>query len=395
MLNGKNVVLDRTAFYPEGGGQPADEGYLKFDEQRSKVVDVQKVGKVILHVVKGDVPKEGAKIKGQINWDRRSYLMRAHTATHLIMGAARRVLGQHVWQKGTQKSVEQARLDISHYQRLTSEEVNKIEALANQAVMTMIPVETAWLPRDKAEAKHGFRLYQGGAVPGKEIRVVKVGDWEVEACAGTHVRNTGEIGFVKILHTERIQDGVERIVYSTGRYAVDASQRKEKLLEKLSETLNAPIDKLLPTAKRLQKEWKETRREVERLQKRLARRRAPLKPKKISNFDVLVDVIDWASDEKGLVSTTNEFIESGPNTIAVVGGFIGDNARIVASVGPNAIDRGISANDIASVSGAVLGGGGSGTQSFAQAGGPLKEKLDEALRTAEEEIRKRLNRKPQ
>ncbi len=393
VLDGKNVVLDKTAFYPEGGGQPTDKGYLEFGDLRSEVVDVQKVGKVILHVVKGAVPKESAKIKGQINWDRRSYLMRAHTATHLIMGAARRVLGQHVWQTGTQKSVEQARLDISHYKRLTSEEVNRIEARANQAVIAMIPVETEWLPRDEAEAKHGFRLYQGGAVSGKEIRVVKVGDWEVEACAGTHVKNTGEIGFIKIIHTERIQDGVERIVYSTGRYSIEASQKKEKLLEKLSETLNAPVDKLLPTAKRLQKEWKETRREVERLQKRLARR-APLKSEKIFDFNVLIDVIDWASDEQGLVSTTNEFVESGPNTIAVVGGFIGDNARIVASVGPDAIDAGINANDIASVSGAVLGGGGSGTQSFAQAGGPLKEKLDEALETAKKEIRKRLGRKP-
>ena len=182
--------------------------------------------------------------------------MRAHTATHLVMGAARRVLGQHVWQTGTQKNVEQTRLDISHYQRLKPEETYEIEALANQAVIDMIPVETTWLRREEAEAKHGFRLYQGGVVPGKSIRVVQVGDWEVEACAGTHVNNTSEIGFIKILHSERIQDGVERIVYSTGQFAVEASQKKEELLREISKTLNAPLEKLLPTTKRLLKEWK-------------------------------------------------------------------------------------------------------------------------------------------
>jgi len=396
VLEDNQVVLKETIFYPEGGGQPADKGFLESNGKKAEVVNVQKIGKAIIHVLKGAIPKEGKKIKGRIDWDRRSYLMRAHTATHLIMGAARRVLGQHVWQTGTQKTVEQARLDISHYQRLTPKETNKIEALANQAVINMIPVETTWLPRDEAEAKHGFRLYQGGAVPGKEIRVVKVGEWEVEACAGTHVRNTGEIGFIKINHTERIQDGVERLVYSTGRYAVEASQKKEELLLKISETLDAPLEKLLPTIKRLLKEWKETRHEKERLQKTLAKKgTTSLRPKKLSKFNVLIGTVDWVSDELGLVSAGNEFVKTGPNTIAVVGGIIDNNARIVASVGSNAIDIGIDAEEIASLSGEILGGGGSGTQSFAQAGGPLKEKLNDALTKVEETLRKKLKKKPQ
>jgi len=396
VLDNDQVVLEQTIFYPEGGGQPGDRGILELNRKEAEVVDVQKVGKVIIHVVEGNVPKKGETIKGRVDWGRRSYLMRAHTATHLVMGAARRVLGQHVWQTGAQKNVKQARLDISHYQRLTPKETNKIEVLANQAVINMIPVETTWLPRDEAEAKHGFRLYQGGAVPGKEIRVVKVGDWEVEACAGTHVKNTGEIGFIKILHTERIQDGVERIVYSTGRYAVEASQKKEELLLKLSETLDAPLEKLLPTTKRLLKEWKETRREKERLQKTLAKKgTTSLQPQKLSKFNVLIGIVDWISNDQGLVSTSNEFVKTGPNNIAVVGGIIDNNARIVVSVGPNAIDIGIDANEIASLSGAILGGGGSGTQSFAQAGGPLKDKLNEALTKVEETLRKKLKKKPQ
>ncbi|MFQ5759098.1 MAG: alanine--tRNA ligase, partial [Candidatus Bathyarchaeia archaeon] len=139
VLNGKNVVLDRTSFYPEGGGQPADHGYLRFNGTQSEVVDVQRVGKVILHVVKGQVPEKGDVVKGVIDWERRSSLMKHHTATHLIMGAARHVLGEHVWQSGSQKGVDKARLDVSHFQRLTSNEIHEIERLANNAVIQNIP----------------------------------------------------------------------------------------------------------------------------------------------------------------------------------------------------------------------------------------------------------------
>ena len=383
ILDGNQVILEQTIFYPEGGGQPADKGYLKQDGKKVEVADVQKVGKTIVHILKDPIPKDCRMVVGELDWERRIYHMRAHTATHLIMGAARRVLGDHVWQTGTQKNVERSRLDISHYQRMTPIEIRRIEVLANQAVIDIIPVEIKLLPRDEAEAKHGFRLYQGGAIPGKEIRVVKIGDWEVEACAGTHVKNTGEVGFIKILHTERVQDGVERIVYATGKYAVEANHRLEELLGKLSETLNAPQDKLLPTTKRLLREWKNIRRENERLQKTLAKRGSKsLQPRKISKFNVLIGKIDWASDEQGLVSTSNEFVKATSNSIAVIGGLINNNARIVISMSSEAVDLGLNARELASKIGALLGGGGSGRNDFAQAGGPVKEKLDAALNEA-------------
>ncbi|MFQ6087259.1 MAG: alanine--tRNA ligase, partial [Candidatus Bathyarchaeia archaeon] len=208
VLEDKYVVLDQTAFYPEGGGQPPDQGFLKFNGGQTEVIDVQKVGNIIVHVVKNTVPKQESVITGTLNWERRNSLMKHHTATHVLMGAARRVLGQHVWQAGTQKDVDRTRLDFSHFRRLTLEEIHEIEKLANKAVIRNIPVETSWKPRTEAEKQYGFRLYQGGVVPGKEIRVVDVKDWDFEACAGTQVKNTGEIGFIKILHSERIQDGV-------------------------------------------------------------------------------------------------------------------------------------------------------------------------------------------
>lgn len=154
VLAGKRVVLDKSAFYPEGGGQPADHGHLEFGGNRSEVVDVQKIGNVIVHVVKGAVPRKGAKVKGIIDWARRISLMKHHTATHVLMGAARRVLGEHVWQSGAQKGVEMTRLDISHYKRLTLDEVHEIERLANEVVMRNLKVETSWVPREEAEKQY-------------------------------------------------------------------------------------------------------------------------------------------------------------------------------------------------------------------------------------------------
>src|SRR5690606_22821294 len=120
--------------YPEGGGQPADYGYLRFDGKSIDVVDVQKVGNVIVHVVKSALSlKSGSRVKGSVDWERRSSLMKHHTATHVVNGAARRVLGQHVWQAGSQKDVDKTRLDISHFKRITLDEMHKIERLANEA----------------------------------------------------------------------------------------------------------------------------------------------------------------------------------------------------------------------------------------------------------------------
>jgi alanyl-tRNA synthetase len=184
VINKQYIILDRTCFYPEGGGQPADHGFLVFGDAKAEVVDVQKVGRVIVHKIQGvSAPGKGVRVKGVLDWDKRYALMKAHTATHLVNGAARRALGEHVWQHGTQKGVESTRIDISHYRRLSPEEIHKIETLANQAVLANMHVMIAWMPRNEAESRYGFRLYQGGAVPGKDIRVVKTGDWDVEACA--------------------------------------------------------------------------------------------------------------------------------------------------------------------------------------------------------------------
>jgi len=399
VVGGEYVVLDRTCFYPEGGGQPSDTGWLIFDGGKVEVLDVQKVGRVIVHKIGGKkVPREGATVKGVINWDRRYALMKAHTATHIVNGAARRVLGQHVWQFGTQKGVESSRLDISHYRRLTREEVQKIEALANEAVFKGMPVETMRLPRSEAESQYGFRLYQGGAVPGKEIRVVKVGDWEVEACAGTHVRNTGEIGFIKIIHSERIQDGVERLVYAVGIQALKAVQKNEELLWRVSEILNAPLEKLDKTAEKLVKELKEAKAERRKLVEKLARQavvgvgaeKGVEVVREISGVRLVTRDFKDEINVDVMVQTANEIIKRDAAAVAVFYGSDGKTARIMVMAGKKAVEKGVNAAEIVREASAIVGGGGGGRPNFAQGGGTRPEKLKEALEKIEEVLRKQI-----
>jgi alanyl-tRNA synthetase len=402
VLNDEYIVLDQTCFFPEGGGQPADAGYLMLRNDKVDVVDVQKVGRVVVHKIKKTCAmKEGSAIKGVIDWDKRYSLMKNHTATHVIGGAARRVLGQHIWQFGTQKGIESSRLDISHYRRLSLKETQEIETLANQAVLRSIPVETAWLPRNEAESRYGFRLYQGGAVPGKEIRVVRVGDWDVEACAGTHLKNTGEVGFIKIIHTERVQDGVERLAYSIGIPAVKIVQRNERLLVKLTEALNAPLEKLDKTAEKIMRDLKEASVERRRLIKELAVQESVAlgvkaeaeKRKEIDGIRLLIRDFHESIDVDRMVHTASEIVKSSDQTVAIFYGANDTNARILVMAGKGAVERGINANEIAREASAIIGGGGGGKINFAQGGGPEVTMLSKAVKKAEELLRRQLTGK--
>jgi len=397
-LDGEYVVLDKTCFYPEGGGQPSDSGYLMFKGNKVEVIDVQRVGRVLVHKVKGAVPKEDIVVKGVIDWDKRYSLMKNHTATHVINGAARRVLGQHVWQFGTQKGVDRSRLDVSHYRRLTLEEIHRIETLANQAILQNIPVETTWMPRSEAEKLYGFRLYQGGAVPGKEIRVVKIGDWDVEACAGTHLRSTSELGFIKIVHSERVQDGVERLVYSVGVPALKATQENERLIWKLSEILNAPVEKLDKTAEKLVKELKEALSEKRRLIKEIAVRESEVfgaKPEsgvaeEISGIKLVMRDFKETIDVDRMVQTANEIIKRDDATATIFYGADGENARLMVMAGKTAVEKGVNAGEIITEASGIIGGGGGGKLNFAQGGGTLIEKLPDAVKKAEQVLKKQL-----
>jgi alanyl-tRNA synthetase len=238
VVNGKYIILDQTAFYPEGGGQVGDTGTLYIGTKQVRIVDTQKVGDVVVHVAERPVEAPpGTEVVGEIDWQRRYRIMRHHTATHVVLQAAKRVLGDHVWQAGAEKTEEKARLDITHYKTLSSEEIRKIEDLANSVVLDRRPVRVVYMGRTEAENKYGVSIYAGGVPETATVRLLEIQDWDVEGCGGTHLTNTSEIGGIKIINVEKIQDGVIRLEFVAGDVIAKYSRELENEILTVSDYL--------------------------------------------------------------------------------------------------------------------------------------------------------------
>jgi len=251
------VVLDRSAFYPTSGGQEHDTGILTVKDKEYKVVDVMKVGPCVLHVLDEPLPiknsldeYKGVKVLGKIDQARRDQLRNNHTATHIVYASCRQVLGPHVWQNGAKKTLEGAHLDITHFQSLTPEEVLEIQGHANRIVQRCRQITKGFMPKDEAERKYGFHLYQGGVVPGNELRVVDIAGIDTEACCGTHADNTAEVGNIKILKTQRISDGIVRLYFVAGEKAIAQSNQEAEILFHLSSSWGVSQQEIPATAER-------------------------------------------------------------------------------------------------------------------------------------------------
>ena len=377
------VVFSSTAFYPEGGGQPSDTGTLEGRGGSGKIIDVKKVGEIILHRVRPNPFKPRQRVKGKIDWARRSSLMRHHTATHILLGAARRVLGDHVWQHGVQKGVERTRLDISHFKRIEPNEVREIERLANEVMMEGRPVKAEWMNRNLAERKYGFDLYQGGVVPGKKVRVVEVEGWNAQACAGTHCSRTSEVGFIKILRTERIQDGVERIEFAAGQAALKFVQERERQLAKAAEILRVAPDRVAATTQQLFDEWKAAQKELDRLRSQFAELRlVELRSKamRVGKVRTICEEVEGASEDE-LIKIASALTKEDKGLVVVLGARDA-LAKLVAMAGEEAVRAGADCSGIAAEAAKVLGGGGGGKPEFGQGGGSKTEYLIAALKKA-------------
>lgn len=375
------IVLDRTYFYPEGGGQESDRGTIGDME----VLNVQRVGNVILHKVKriSHGIEKGKEIDCRVDMKRRRHLTVHHTATHVLNGAARKILGNHVWQTGAHKGEDVARLDITHYASLTPEEIEKIEVLANEVVLMNLPVHTSFMERNKAETKYGFRLYQGGAVPGKEIRVVNISEWDVEACGGTQVQSTGEVGLIKLLGSKRIQDGVVRLEFVAGRKALEHFQRHDKTIQALSEIFDTSPERLLDTLTGFRDELKGLRNRLEtRKEKELQ--------------DLAKNLINSAEKVGGLKVATfvDEQGETDILNLAKLLRLEKGTLFLLASLKKESVDVALSHyGDIEVDCGALMQkiskeveGSGGGKKDFAQGRGKKKNKIREAFDNLKKEL---------
>ena len=261
------VVLDRTLFYPEGGGQLGDQGTLG----EAKVVDTRIENGVIYHLTNCSVEEGG--ISGQIDWERRRQLMDHHTAVHIVGGSARAILGPHIWQAGSNKGGRYARIDLTHYSRLSRDDLDKIEDHANDIIAKNPVVEKLVLDRAEADLQFGFELYQGGPPKHSQIRIIKIGEHDVQACGGTHHDNTGEVAELRIIRSSQVQDGVERLQIVAGETAREHARIQERLLNESSEVLGVSPEDLPSAVSRFFDEWKSQQKKIESLESEIVRLR--------------------------------------------------------------------------------------------------------------------------
>jgi alanyl-tRNA synthetase len=242
-VRGDWIILDKTVFYPEGGGQEPDKGNLETEKDKFKVVDVQKQGEVVLHKVPEHRLEKGDEVEGRINWDRRFQLMQHHSTTHMVNGASKKLLGNHINQAGAHKTVEKGRLDITHYEKLSREELDEIEEEVRETIWKDMNIKREQLKKAEAEQKYGFRIYQGGAPPGNKVRIIKIQDEEdnelidVEACGGTHLDRTSEAEEFVITSSKKVQDGVIRLNYKAGEAAEQHINQIRNRVDEIAEEL--------------------------------------------------------------------------------------------------------------------------------------------------------------
>jgi alanyl-tRNA synthetase len=379
-IEGQMIILDKTCFYAESGGQESDSGYIG----DMKMARAEKIGSVVAHHIEGPVTaKEGKLITSHIDWDRRRALMRHHTATHIVNGVCRRILGNHIYQTGANKSVDSARLDITHYADLSKEQLDRIEKDANRAVLDALKISSKFVERNQAEKRYGFRLYQGGAVPGREIRVVNIDGLDVEACGGTHCKNTSEVGMIRILGARRIQDGVVRMEFAAGLAAVEHVQKMGHSIKETAQLVNSSVDTVPSAVQKLLADMKESRKEIDKLKKEIATGTGSDSSDTVSIGGVRIIKNIRHVELRDLTHMAKELI-SNSNTIAVLASGSHGLKMIIA----RSEDVDVDCSKILSDVFAKVGGSGGGKPDFAQGGSPHASKADEAVELALSEIRK-------
>ena len=370
----KGIVLDRTSFYARGGGQEPDHGTIA----GFKVIDVNKHGGVILHELEGGIPAQGDTVSCKVDSVRRANITKNHTSTHILNSSARQVLGSWIWQHSAFKEDDHARLDITHHSSLTDSEVADIEKAANQIIAKDMQVTIENYDRGTAEQKYGFKIYQGGVVPVKSVRIVSIEDFDVEACGGTHVKQTKDIELIKITRTKRIQDGVVRLEFVSGPTAQEYVKQQE-----IIQTQNKEES--------AQKEIKDKAREEN---KDKAREKIPVFIEKVLSGESLES--EGINNKGKLFFTADENYDdyfhqnfgkklvAKDDTAAFCGIFeAGPTIRVMIFAGEKS---GVNAGDIAKEIASILGGSGGGDAKFAQGGGKDTSKKDAAIQKAKSMI---------
>ncbi len=384
-----SVILDKTVFYGESGGQVGDSGLITKGGAMLTVTDTKKTDGVYVHIctVSNGIFSVGDTVRAEIDTTRREAIRRNHSSCHLLQSALRRVLGNHVEQAGSYVDGDKMRFDFTHFSAMTADELAKVEAIVNQEILSGLEVDTREMPIDEAKKLGAMALF--GEKYGKIVRVVRMGDFSTEFCGGTHVDNTARIGLFKIISETSVAAGVRRIEAVTGLGILALMAEKEDLINSTAAELkSANSSDIAKRAAQLQGELRAAKREIDSLNSRIAASK-------------IGEIVNNAVDVKGVKLATAEFngmqldvarsladeIKANHNnTVAVLAVMSEGKLNFIAVAGKDAVAAGVHAGKLVGAVSAVTGGKGGGRPDSAMAGGRDTSKTAEALSIAADTV---------
>jgi alanyl-tRNA synthetase len=386
------IVMDETPFYAESGGQVGDVGMIRAAAGEFEVTDTRKWGKAHAHhgVMRRGRVEGGESVRAEVDRATRQATVLNHSATHLLHAALRKVLGEHVQQKGSLVAPDRLRFDFSHYEPVTREQLAQIEALVNAEIRANAKAEIQVLPYEEAVAGGALALF--GEKYDDRVRVLRLGDFSMELCGGTHVRRAGDIGLFKIVAESGIASGVRRIEAVTGRGALDWIGRHEETLQQVANLLKGGWDEAGEKVRHLLERSRQLEKELKQLQTKLATGGGGEDPlaqaETVGKARIYIARLD-GSDPKVLRDAVDRFKQKLGTGVVLLGAADGGKVRLVAGVTKDLAER-ISAVDLVNAAAELVGGKGGGRPDLAQAGGAEAARLDEALAQARSFARERL-----
>ena len=381
-----SVILDKTPFYGEGGGQVGDSGTITVGDTTLRVVDTKKTNGVYIHEceIENGALKVGDVVTASIDSERRAAIKRNHSAAHLLQAALRAVLGTHVEQAGSYVDEHRVRFDFTHLAAMTAEEIAAVEAIVNENILLSEKAETIVTTPDEAKKMGAMALF--GEKYGSEVRVVKIGSSSTELCGGTHVSNTGNIGLFKVISESSVAAGVRRIEGTTGLGVLALLGERDALIRDTAKELKSPNPAgIAKKAEALQAEIKELRRELESANSQIANAKAEALfagIKTVGKFKLLSARVEMRPDQaRGLCDTVKDKYS---DAVAVFAAVADGKLNFAVAAGPDAVKAGAHAGNILREVAAICGGKGGGRPDSAMGGGKDVDKIPEALAKAEE-----------
>ena len=389
------VVLDKTPFYAEMGGQVADHGVLTSAECSLRVLDVKKTPKgyyVHTCVLESGIVKVGDHLTAKVDKEYRMAVCRNHTATHLLQAALREVLGDHVHQAGSYQNSEITHFDFTHFSAVTPEELARVEKIVNDRIFDAMNVTVKEMPIDEAKKLGAMALF--GEKYGKVVRVVDIEGWSTEFCGGTHVKNTAQIGCFKILSESSVAAGIRRIEATTAFGVLDLLDDRTEILAKTAVALKANNLKDTPArAEALAAELKETAKQLEILKAQMAAAKIDGLFENAADIDGvrIVSAYLTGTGADTLRDMVDKVRDKAPNAVTVLIGSDGNKTMMAVGVSKNALARGLKAGALVKKIAAIAGGNGGGKPDFAMAGIRDTSKIDDALNAVPEIVKAEMN----